>query len=104
MCSATTINSLKGTYCTVLYFTVLFSNVPNRVAIGYILSCIFLMYMSHVHLSSYPSVHLTVLFSACLPFFRYCDAKPSAFGQKADVRGSSNEAELKLLIEGTVWR
>ena len=33
---------------------------------------------------------------------RYCDAKPSQFGQKADVRGSSNEAELKLLMEGMV--
>ena len=33
---------------------------------------------------------------------RYCDAKPSNFGQKADVRGSSNEAELKLLLEGMV--
>jgi hypothetical protein len=35
---------------------------------------------------------------------RYCDAKPSAFGQKADVRGSSNEAELKLLMEGVYGR
>jgi SWI/SNF-related matrix-associated actin-dependent regulator 1 of chromatin subfamily A len=34
---------------------------------------------------------------------RYCDAKPSNFGKNAiDVKGSSNEAELKLLLEGAV--
>jgi hypothetical protein len=33
---------------------------------------------------------------------RYCDAKPNRFGPGLDVTGSSNEAELKLLLEGMV--
>lgn len=33
---------------------------------------------------------------------RYCDPKPAKFGPKMDVSGSSNEAELKNLLEGMV--
>lgn len=33
---------------------------------------------------------------------RYCDAKHSNFQKGLDVRGSSNEAELKLLLSGIV--
>jgi SNF2 family DNA or RNA helicase len=33
---------------------------------------------------------------------RYCDAKPSRFGGGADVRGSSNEKELNLLLRSLV--
>jgi SNF2 family DNA or RNA helicase len=33
---------------------------------------------------------------------RYCDAKESRFNKGLDVSGSSNEAELKLLLEGIV--
>ena len=34
---------------------------------------------------------------------RYCDAKPSHFGKNViDVKGSSNEHELKLILEGVV--
>lgn len=33
---------------------------------------------------------------------RYCDSKPSRFGGAVDVRGSSNEKELKLLLNSLV--
>ena len=33
---------------------------------------------------------------------RYCDAKPAHFGSGMDARGSSNEAELKMLLEGMI--
>ena len=108
MCSVTTTNSQKGTCstllcCTLLYSTLLYSTFLYCMVTCHFISVIFLTSLPFVSPYSSLSIHLT---THILPSrnVRYCDAKPSAFGQKADVRGSSNEAELKLLIEGTVQR